>query len=389
MLIAIVGAPNKGKSTLFSAMTEVEVPIADYAFTTIKPNIGVAYATTECAEVGLGVKCMPRNSSCLGGTRRIPVNVIDVAGLVPGAHLGKGMGNQFLNDIVNADVLVQVVDASGKTDINGGKAEGADPSVEVGMITAELTEWLSDIISKHMSRLEKRADGEVALQELLAGFRASTEQIKQAADRSYLSTSNINWDRDMTRKFAFQLLRENKPMIVAANKADQANEVAIESLKSKLEGIRVVECSAAIELGLSKASDKGLIDYISGAKSFVTLKEANPEQENALGYMHGYIERHGGTGVQELLNEAVFASLSNIVVYPVEDETHYTDHFGNVLHDAILMKQGATAHDLAARIHTDLAAGMKYAVDARTKMRLQKEYVLKHRDVIKIVSGIK
>ena len=131
LLIGIIGAPNKGKSTLFSAMTAVEVPIADYAFTTIKPNMGVAYATTECADVGLGVKCTPRNSSCLDGIRKIPINIVDVAGLVPGAHLGKGMGNQFLNDIVNADVLVQVVDASGKTDINGGKAEGAIERVKM------------------------------------------------------------------------------------------------------------------------------------------------------------------------------------------------------------------------------------------------------------------
>ena len=196
----------------------------------------------------------------------------------------------------------------------------------------------------------------------------------------------MNWDVGTAKKFSAVLLRENKPLIVAANKADQANSASVESLSSKLSGIPVVKCSAAIELALVKAANKGIIDYSPGAKDFKILKEISSEQKNALNYMHDYILKNGGTGVPELLNAAVFGVLDNIVVYPVEDETHYSDHSGNVLPDAILMKEGSTAYDLAAKIHTDIAKGMKYAIDARTKMRVQKEYALKDGDVIKIVS---
>lgn len=389
LLIGIVGAPNKGKSTIFSAMTSQEAEIADYAFTTIKPNLGVTYATKECAEVELKVKCRPRNSACAGGIRRIPANVIDVAGLVPGAHLGKGRGNQFLNDLISADVLIQVVDLSGKTDENGSPCSGCDPSVEVNMIREEMAEWLAEIIVRHKNTLSKRSDGEAAVVELLSGFKTSMEQVRRAADKSSIILANTNWDDSMAKKFALALLSENKPVVVAANKADQAGEGAIDALRKKLDGVIVIKCSAAIELALVKAAKSGIIDYSPGATNFNLLKEVSAEQKKALDYMNNYLKSNGGTGVQEVVNAAVFGVLDNIVVYPVEDETHYSDHSGNVLPDAILVKRGSTAYDLAARVHSEIAKGMKYAVDAKRKMRVQKEYELKDGDVIRIVSTAK
>lgn len=385
LLIGLVGAPNKGKSTLFSAMTSVEAQIADYAFTTIRPNLGVAYVGRECAEVGLGVKCNPRNSVCMGGVRRLPVNIVDVAGLVPGAHLGKGMGNQFLNDLIGADALIEVVDLSGRTGINGSRTEGSDPADEVRMVRDEMAEWLAGIISRHMPKLSKRTDGDSAMAELLSGLRATPGQIRDAAERSYLSLSAVAWDRDATRRFAAELLRINKPMVVAANKMDQAPDGALERLREKLPGTHVCGCSAAMELALVKAAARGIIDYSPGAAGFSVIKSVDPEQKGALEYMKGYLASHGSTGVSELINEAVFGMLGKIVVYPVEDDGKYTDHSGNVLPDALIMDAGATAYDLAARIHSDIAKSMKYAVDARRKMRLQKEYALKDGDVIRIV----
>ncbi len=387
LLIGLVGAPNKGKSTLFSAITSVDAQIADYAFTTIKPNLGVAYVGRKCADVGLGVKCNPRNSVCSKGIRRMPINIVDVAGLVPGAHMGKGMGNQFLNDLIGADALIQVVDLSGRTDINGNMAEGSDPAAEVIMVRDEITEWLADIIHKHIPKLSKRTDGDQALAELLSGLGASPGQMRDAADRSYLSLSAIAWDRDATRRFAAELLKINKPIIVAANKMDRAQQGALERLRERLQGMQVFGCSAAVELALVKAAAKGIIDYLPGSTDFSVTGDVDPDQKKALAYMRSYIASSAGTKVADLLNDAVFKALGKIVVYPVEDETRYTDHAGNVLPDALLMDAGSTAYDLAARIHSDIAKGMKYAIDAKSKMRLQKEYVLKDGDVIKIVSA--
>ncbi len=389
MIIGLIGAPNKGKSTIFSAMTSIDVPIADYAFTTINPNLGVAHVAKRCAEVELGVKCKPRNSTCKNGTRHIPVNVIDVAGLVPGAHLGKGMGNQFLNDLISADVLVQVVDISGKTDINGSATDYSDPYLEIEMIRKELAEWIAGIILKQMPSLQRRSDSDVGLHELLTGLKASLVDIHDAGSRSSLTLSNINWAKSDAIKFAEALLKINKPMLIAANKMDKGSEEAVNKLRAKLGNIPVVECSGAIELALSKAAKSGVIDYDSSSNAITVKDTAKKEQKDAIEYMDKYVKKHGGTGVQKIIDYSVFKLLGNIVAYPVEDETHYADHFGNVLPDALLMKGGSTAYDLAMRIHSDIAKSMKYAVDAKSKMRIQKEYVLKDDDVIKIVSSAK
>lgn len=387
MFIGIIGAPNKGKSTLFSALTLIDVKIAYYPFTTIDPNIGIAYLTKQCVEKELGVRCNPRNSACVNGIRCIPVNIVDIAGLVPGAHMGKGMGSQFLNDLIGADVLIQVVDISGKTDINGNPAESADPSLDVAVVRDEMARWLAGIISKHIGTISKRNDGAEALKELLSGFKASTEEIKDAADSAGLSTTYIAWNKDMLYKFSEALLSRNKPVIVAANKLDKSDDKKLKELEAKLKGYKVVGCSSAIELALRKAAKKGDIEYIQGSSDFVIKGRLTGEQEKALDYMKGYLAAHKSTGIQELIDTAVFELGDRIAVYPVESETEYTDHGGNVLPDVLLIKEGSTAQGLASMIHTDLAARMLYAIDVRNKKRIGKDHILKDNDVIKIVSA--
>ncbi|MGC8669999.1 MAG: redox-regulated ATPase YchF [Candidatus Micrarchaeia archaeon] len=389
MLVGIVGAPNKGKSTLFSAMTMVEAEIADYPFTTIKPNFGMTYATKECVEKELGVKCNPRNSLCINGTRMLPVNVVDVAGLVEGAHLGKGMGNQFLNDLANADALIIVVDASGNTDQNGNNAPGSDPLNDVRIITDEISEWFASIIKRNMSSIMRKSDGLSALSNALAGIGATKEQIEMAALESYLSLSDIAWNDEDIKSFASALLKMNKPMVIAANKSDlRSSEENIKRLKEHY-GEKVFACSAAIELALRKAAKQNIVDYIPGSRSFNIINEKiSEDQKNALLYIGDFLKKES-TGIQELINHTVFEVLGNIVVYPVEDENKYSDHFGNVLPDAILIKKGYTAQQLAYKIHTELGENMLYAVDAKKKIRLSKNYILKDNDVIKIVSATK
>ena len=389
MLIGLVGAPNKGKSTIFSALTLLDVPIADYPFTTIKPNHGITYATRVCVETELKVKCKPRDGLCLNGVRQLPVRLVDIAGLVPGANLGKGMGSQFLNDLVAADVLIQVIDASGKTDINGNPAQSEDPAEEVRMVRDEMAQWLSAIIQRHILTLRKRSDGIVALKEVLSSFNATSEQIKSSADAEQLSLATIAWDASSTLRFAHAFLKVNKPLIIAANKADLCDKKKLDELRDKLEGNVIVYCSGAIDLALRKAAHSGMIQYQSGDNTLSIKGTLSHEQESAINYMKKYVESRNGTGIQELVNAAVFTVANKIVVYPVENEHKYTDGNGNVLPDALLLTKGSTALDLARSVHTDIADHMLYAVDARSKNRMSKEQVLKDNDVVKIVSATK
>ena len=386
MLVGIIGAPNKGKSTIFSALTMNEVQIADYAFTTVKPNLGVAEVPKACVEKELHVKCMPRNSRCVNGVRMLPVNMVDVAGLVPGAHLGKGMGNQFLSDLANADVLIQVVDLSGCTDINGAPAADADPAEEVLMVRRELVEWIAGIVARHMPQLSKAGDAVSGLHGFMSGFRATAEQIRAAIDSAFLTSSMINWNKDECVRFADKFLGMNKPVIIAANKMDKAGHEKFEKLQGSLKGYMVIGCSGAVELALRKAVKSGLAAYDSSKNELVVVGNPNGEQAHGIEVIRNYLKAHGSTGVELLLQRAVFDVLKNIVVYPVEDENKYTDHFGNVLPDAILMEKGSTALQLAMRIHTDIAKGMRYGIDARSRMRIPKEQELKDNDVLKIVS---
>lgn len=385
MLIGLIGAPNKGKSTIFSALTMNDVQIADYAFTTIKPNLGVAHVPKECVETELGVKCRPRNSTCMNGIRKIPVNIVDVAGLVPGAHLGKGMGNQFLNDLAGADALIQVVDASGETDMHGERTEWADPAEEVLMVRNELVEWIAGIVARHMQQLSRNDDSVSGLHALLSGFKATYEQIRHAVASEYLTTSRINWSADECTKFASRFLDDSKPLVIAANKMDKADPKKLDWLKGRLRNYEVIGCSGAVELAIKKAEAAGIVRY-TGGSVHVTGKPTG-EQMNGIRIMDDYVKKHNGTGINDILDEVVFHVLKKIVVYPVEDENKFTDHFGNVLPDAVLMDSGSTALQLAERIHTDIAKGMKYGIDARKKLRIPKDYILKDNDVIKIFSS--
>jgi ribosome-binding ATPase YchF (GTP1/OBG family) len=177
MLIGVVGAPNKGKSTFFSAATLIDAQIANYPFTTITPNRGVTYVRAPCPHVALGLmKCDPKNSKCVGGLRLVPVGMIDVPGLVPDAHAGKGLGNKFLDSIREADVLIQVVDATGKTDLQGNPCENASPSEEVAFLQEEIALWVADIMLRGA-----KGKGAIGLSSSLTGLRIGEGMLHKAA----------------------------------------------------------------------------------------------------------------------------------------------------------------------------------------------------------------
>jgi ribosome-binding ATPase len=396
MIVGILGKPNVGKSTFFAAATLKSVPIADFPFTTIKPNVGMAYLRTKCVHEEMGVVDKPKNSVCSDGVRLIPVKLIDVAGLVSGASSGRGLGNQFLEDIMQADAVVHVVDASGSTDPEGQKAEPGtqDPAKDVEMVDNEVNTWLLNIVKRDWEKVSKLADQlkqsvAPALAQRLTGIGITEEMVEEALLRLKLKPDRpLGWEPGSLEALVRTLRERNKPSLIAANKAD------LPAAAQKLPGLKasgrlVIPCAAEAELLLRKAAEAGVIAYTPGAGSFKVTKEGlSPAQIRALELVREKVLGvYGATGVQQAIDQAYFGLLKAVVVYPVEDENKLTNKDGDVLPDAYVMNGGSTAIDLARKIHSDLASTFLYAVDARTKMRLASEYVLKDRDVLKIVSS--
>jgi len=395
-MVGIVGKPNTGKSTFFSAATLAPAEIANYPFTTIKPNRGVGYIRTPCVHKEFNVQDTPRNSLCMDGTRLIPVELIDCAGLVPGAWQGRGLGNQFLDEVRKADALIHIVDAAGGTDIEGKlvKPGAHDPREDVRFLEIEITMWLSQIIKRDWPKLARTAEsGAVDLysmiEERFSGLAIKRAHIFEAVRKTGLNAEKpASWNEDDLLKFLDTLRRIAKPMLIAANKID------VDPASQNVERLRtseylVIPCCAEAELALRRAAERRWIDYKPGDGNFNILQpeSLSEGQSKALQTIREKILfKYGTTGVQEAINRAYFELLNMIVVYPVEDIEKLSDHEGNVLPDAYVIPYGTTARQLAYMIHTDIGAGFIYAVEAREKKRIGENHVLKDRDVISIVS---
>ena len=395
-IVGVVGKPNVGKSTFFSAATLAHVAIANYPFTTIKPNVGMGYVRTPCVCREFNVTDSPGNSTCVKGTRLVPVELVDCAGLVPGAWQGKGLGNQFLDEIRQADALVHIVDASGGTDSEGKPCDPGthDPKEDVKFLEHELDMWLLQIIKKDWDRAVRLVEGAKEdllpiLEDKLTGLGIRRNHLTSAKAKTKLNFEKpSSWSEGDLLRLVSELRKYSKPMLIAANKMDvPPAEKNLESLEPM--GHMVVPCCAEAELALRRAAEKNVISYVPGDGNFEVNKDSKltPEQANALTRIkEKVLIPFGSTGVQEALNLAFFKLLQMITVYPVEDPEKLTDHKGRVLPDAYLVPFGTTAKQFAGLIHSDLASGFLYATEARAKMRVGDDYVLKDRDVISITS---
>jgi ribosome-binding ATPase YchF (GTP1/OBG family) len=398
-LAGVVGKTNVGKSTFFAAATLAPVEISNRPFVTLSPSVGVGYIRKRCVHVELGLpRCDPAQGFCINGWRFIPVKLVDIPGLIPGAHEGKGLGNRFLDAIRQADAIILIVDAAGATDEAGNPVPPGtyDPIEEVRWLEVELEEWIYGIISSDWQRFAMKVsttgeDPVEALTRRLSGLSVRREHVEKALEYAGLTGKKLtDWSQKDLKMFA-RGLRKAKPMLIAANKADIPEaEDNIKRMKKELKDYIIVPTSAAAELALRRAAKAGLIEYLPGDPDFKILREdrLTPQQLKALEYIRERVLRKwGSTGVQEAINRTFLDLLQMIVVYPVEDANRYTDSKGRILPDAYLVPKGTTARQLAYMIHTDLGKTFLYAINAKTKMRVGEDYILQDNDVIKIVAA--
>ena len=389
VLIAVCGKPNVGKSTFMASATGTAPQIANYPFTTIDPNKGVCFANTPCPHVRLKLVCNPNNARCEKGVRRVPINIVDVAGIVPGAHEGKGMGNRFLSDVAAADALIIVADASGGTDDNGNiiAAGEHDASFDVKMFLDELDDWFFEVIGRNAKKFKGTSTVLEDFFQALAGIGISYSEAKDAyAKLSLPPEPSKLLDRDI-RSYAKLLRERTKPFLIAANKCDSSHaQKNLESLKEAYPDAKIIPVFADYELALQRAKAAGMVEY-DGAEIIITAKaNQNPRAVEAIGKIQTAVSKCGSTGVQKTIDCAVFELARQVVVFPAEDETHYSNHFGKVLPDAILLKQGSTPVELAGAIHADLAKHFLYAVDCEKKTRIGKDHKLATGEIVKVVA---
>lgn len=393
MLIGLIGKANVGKSTFFSASTDNIVNIANYPFTTVKPNIGVCHVRINCVCTEFGVKDNPVHSICIDGIRFIPVQIIDVAGLVPGAHEGKGLGNKFLDDARQADALVHVVDVSGSTDSEGRPLTpgSGNPIGDLQFVEEEFDLWLVSIIRRDMDNKDLDSSGQNIVQVLkkrLSGLGVTEAVLDKIVNKLSLQNKKFkSWTEQEILALCQNVRQDVKPVVIAANKADvSTSQFNLAKLTEKY--TNVIPCASEFEMLLRKAVKNGFIHYLPGDSSFEIKENAqlSDKQKEALEIVSNFIKQHGSTGVQQIINLACFSLLEKIVVYPVEDDSKLSDKKGNILPEAYLLNKESTAKDLAHIVHEELGKGFLFAIDVRTKRRLGAEHVLKNNDVIKIVS---
>ncbi len=389
--IGLVGKPSVGKSTFFNAATMNDVPEGAYPFTTIDPSMGEAYVRVECAGPEFDHDCTPNHGYCQDGVRFVPTKLVDVAGLVPGAHEGKGLGNQFLTDLNEADVLIHVVDFTGETDLEGEPTDDHDPREDIDFLEEELDMWYLDVLEKGIERYHSGYQGEdkaieTDLAEQMSAFGITEDEVKQVVLALELELDPDTWDEDDKAELAREIRIRTKPMVVAANKMDtaaaQANWEEI-TADPDYDHLTFVPVSAHAEKALKNGNEQGVLDYRAGDESFEVTADIPAAKREGLEQIREFVDAYGGTGVQQALETALFEELDAIAVFP--GARNPTDE-KSFLQDCFVLPDGSTAEDFAYFLHSDIGEGFLHAHDVRTERQIGADTELDHRDVVEITT---
>ncbi len=381
--IGLIGKPNAGKSTLFSAITLSDVDIANYPFTTIKPNVGISYITDECPERYIGAKCNPREGKCINGIRYIPVEIIDVPGLIEGASEGKGMGNEFLDNIRDADIIINLYDVNGDED-------SGDYKININMVRNEIMLWLKERIYRDWQKFARKEDADTSerlIEKILkkvASFGIKEKDLFYIMSNDSFPERLIDWKPVDVERFCNDILTYVKPIFNIGNKIDLLDSDSIEKIKKDLNNNFLI--SAEYEFILAKAFKNGYIN--NNSIDFNYTNKSGEEQKIALEKIRMFYKNNGIRTFTDIITD-IIKGLGYIVVYPVADENKWTDKNGNILPDAYIVKDGTTALDLAFLVHTDIGKNFIRAINGKTKRVIGKDYKLLNNDVVRIVSNLR
>lgn len=371
-VIALVGKPSLGKSTTLNSLTDANAKVGAFPFTTIDPNKATGYLEVDCAcsRFKKQALCKPNYGYCRDGKRGVPIMLLDVAGLVPNAHLGRGLGNKFLGDLTEADCLIHIVDVSGTTNAEGKATRGYDPIHDIEWLQDEIFRWILGNLTEKWGSIARRHVATrlttlETLRQQLGGYSANKQLIGRALDLLPGLAPLQDWDNDTIEKVVRTFMEVKFPTVLSLNKMDHPDaDKNVSKIILQHPKLKCVLTSSITEVFLRKLAAQNYIKYDLGTEFVDTIDDLGPESglkplddklRNRIENIRDLVlYRFGLTGVVQLLQAA--ADLLDLVpVYPVRNINNFGGLSGDsVFRDCVLVKRGTAVISVARKIMGDV-----------------------------------